>query len=153
MTNYVPKGTKGTPLTKLLRQLRIPYDALDLSPQNCSKFTSPTANSASTTISFFRAKSPRLPRQIDGFLALAEEVRASTPLISALYPPPPAQPNAASHLRFTVGGHDFLPVMYYGSAQEHDMDYGQFAIMFRSLFFEGFARPLGRARDCETPSR
>ena len=33
MTNYVPKGTKGTPLTKLLRQLRMPYDALDLCPQ------------------------------------------------------------------------------------------------------------------------
>ena len=30
MTNFVPKGTKGTPLTKLLRQLRIPYDALSM---------------------------------------------------------------------------------------------------------------------------
>ena len=41
MTNYVPKGTKGTPLTKLLRQLRIPYDAFDLSPQNCSRIQFP----------------------------------------------------------------------------------------------------------------
>ena len=40
----------------------------------------------------------------------------------------------------------FCPVMYYGSAQEHDMDYGQFTIMFRSLFFEGFARPLDGVR-------
>ena len=41
MTNYVPKGSKGTPLTKLLRQLRIPYDALDLSPQNRSRIAFP----------------------------------------------------------------------------------------------------------------
>ena len=41
MTNFVPKGTKGTPLTKLLRQLRIPYDALDLCPQNGSRISSP----------------------------------------------------------------------------------------------------------------
>ena len=40
----------------------------------------------------------------------------------------------------------FCPVMYYGSAQEHDMDYNQFAIMFRSLFFEGFARPFEGVR-------
>ncbi len=40
----------------------------------------------------------------------------------------------------------FCPVMYYGSAEEHDMDYGQFAIMFRSLFFEGFARPFDGVR-------
>ena len=36
--------------------------------------------------------------------------------------------------------------MYYGSATENDMDFGQFAIMFRSLFFEGFARPLNGVR-------
>ena len=37
LTNYVPKGTKGAPLTKLLRQLRIPYEAFDLSEQRQSK--------------------------------------------------------------------------------------------------------------------
>ena len=35
----------------------------------------------------------------------------------------------------------FCPLMFYGSAREHDMDFAQFSIMFRSIFMEGFARP------------
>jgi phytoene dehydrogenase-like protein len=35
----------------------------------------------------------------------------------------------------------FCPLMYYGSAREHDMDVSQFAIMARALYLEGFARP------------
>src|ERR1019366_5509846 len=33
VTNYVPAGVKGTPLGKILRQLRIERDELALSPQ------------------------------------------------------------------------------------------------------------------------
>ena len=40
----------------------------------------------------------------------------------------------------------FCPLMFYGSAREHDMDFGQFSIMFRSIFLEGFARPLAGVR-------
>ncbi len=44
----------------------------------------------------------------------------------------------------------FCPLLFYGSAGEHDMDFGQFCIMFRSIFLEGLARPLaGRAADPE----
>ena len=35
------------------------------------------------------------------------------------------------------------PVMYYGNAEAHDMDYEQFVILFKSLFCEGLARPRG----------
>ena len=35
----------------------------------------------------------------------------------------------------------FCPLMFYGSAREHDMDWGQFSIMFRSIFLEGLGRP------------
>ena len=40
----------------------------------------------------------------------------------------------------------FCPLMWYGNAREHDMDFGQFCIMFRSIFMEGFARPLAGVR-------
>jgi phytoene dehydrogenase-like protein len=40
----------------------------------------------------------------------------------------------------------FAPLMYYGSARQHDMDWGQFCIMFRSIFLEGLARPLAGVR-------
>ena len=38
------------------------------------------------------------------------------------------------------------PLMWYGNAKEHDMDWGQFCIMFRSIFLEGFARPYKGVR-------
>ena len=40
----------------------------------------------------------------------------------------------------------FCPLLFYGSAREHDMDFGQFCIMFRSIFLEGLARPLAGVR-------
>ena len=41
LTNFVPKGTKGRPLTRILRQLRIPYDALELGEQSGSRVDFP----------------------------------------------------------------------------------------------------------------
>ncbi len=38
------------------------------------------------------------------------------------------------------------PLMWYGNAKQHDMDWGQFCIMFRSIFLEGFARPFQGVR-------
>src|SRR5690606_24130967 len=35
----------------------------------------------------------------------------------------------------------FCPLMFYGSALPHDMDFNQFVIMFKSIFKEGFGRP------------
>ena len=40
----------------------------------------------------------------------------------------------------------FCPVMWYGNAREHDMDFGQFSIIFRSIFLEGLARPFRGVR-------
>ncbi len=38
------------------------------------------------------------------------------------------------------------PLMWYGNAREHDMDFGQFSIMFQSIYCEGFARPFKGVR-------
>jgi phytoene dehydrogenase-like protein len=38
------------------------------------------------------------------------------------------------------------PLMWYGNAREDDMDYGQFCIMFRACYLEGFARPYKGVR-------
>ncbi|MCJ7575976.1 MAG: phytoene dehydrogenase, partial [Dehalococcoidia bacterium] len=40
----------------------------------------------------------------------------------------------------------FCPLMFYGNAQENDMEFGQFVIMFKSIFKEGFARPQAGVR-------
>jgi phytoene dehydrogenase-like protein len=148
MTNYVPKGTKGTPLTKLLRQLRIPYEALDLCPQNGSRIHFPGCQLEFTNdFAHFEAEvAHAFPQQIDGFRTLAKEVRNLDAFnLGAI--PSSARKAVQRHISDPLlEDMLFCPVMYYGSAQEHDMDYGQFAIMFRSLFFEGFARPLDGVR-------
>ena len=148
LTNYVPKGTKGTPLTKLLRQLRIPYDALDLCPQYGSRIAFPGCELRfSNDFALLEAEIERsFPAQIDGFRALTEEIRELDAFnLGAV--PASARTAVQRHISDPLlEDMLFCPVMYYGSAQEHDMDYGQFAIMFRSLFFEGFARPLEGVR-------
>src|SRR3990172_3757154 len=40
----------------------------------------------------------------------------------------------------------FCPLLYYGGSREHDMDFAQFCILFRSIFLEGLARPLAGIR-------
>ena len=148
MTNYVPKGSKGTPLTKLLRQLRIPYDALDLCPQNGSRIAFPGAELRfNNDFALFETEVARaFPSQIDGFRALASEVR-DLDAFNLGARPRSARQAVQRHISDSLlEDMLFCPVMYYGSAEEHDMDYGQFAIMFRSLFFEGFARPFDGVR-------
>jgi phytoene dehydrogenase-like protein len=36
----------------------------------------------------------------------------------------------------------FCPILFYGGSRPHDLDFGQFSILFRSIFLEGLARPL-----------
>ena len=143
LTNYVPKGTRGTPLSKLLRQLRIPYDALDLCPQLGSRIAFPGCElQFSNDFDLLESEVARaFPSQIDGFPRSDYEVRSLGRLnLGAI--PTSARTAVQRHISDSVlEDMLFCPVMYYGSAEELDMDYGQFAIMFRSLFFEGFARP------------
>jgi phytoene dehydrogenase-like protein len=148
MTNYMAKGTKGTPLAKLLRQLRIPYDALDLCPQFGSRIQFPTC-ALRFSNDFAQLESEigaAFPAQADGFRALAEEIRTLDAFnLGAGYHS--ARAAVQRHIQDPLlEDMLFCPVMYYGSAGEHDMDYGQFAIMFRSLFFEGFGRPFDGVR-------
>jgi len=148
MTNYVPPGTRGAPLVKLLRQLRIDRDELDLCEQNGSRIAFPEA-SLRFTNDFEILESDvadRFPGQIDGFRALAETVRSFDAFdLSSGWRS--AREGVRRHIDDPLlEDMLFCPIMYYGSAEERDMDFAQFAIMFRSLFFEGFARPFGGVR-------
>jgi phytoene dehydrogenase-like protein len=150
VTNFVPPGVKGTPLGKILRQLRIGRDELNLSPQKGSRvafgprgervlrFTNDFAVLESEVAS-------RFPDQSDGFAKVARFVR-DTPLAGD-----GDGGSARAFLKTLI--HDpvledmiLCPLMFYGSAREDDMDLGQFSIMFRALYLEGFARPLEGVR-------
>jgi phytoene dehydrogenase-like protein len=150
VTNFVPAGVKGTPLGKILRQLRIDREQFALCPQKGSRVAFGPRGEQSLRFSndfgLLEAEvAAAFPAQVDGFRAIAAYVR-ETPLSGG---------GAAFSARAFIREHvrdplleDMIlcPLMFYGSAREDDMDLGQFAIMFRALYLEGFARPLEGVR-------
>lgn len=148
MTNYVPPGTKGTPLGKLLRQLRIDREELALRPQKRSRIAFRDCSIQFTNdFAVLDAEVARcFPHERDGWARLVARVRAhdDTALDAQ---PVSARGLIAEHLRDPLLVDMLLcPLMYYGSAQEQDMEFGQFVTMFKALFLEGFARPLEGVR-------
>jgi phytoene dehydrogenase-like protein len=151
MTNFVPPGVRGTPLGKLLRQLRIERDEFALCPQKQSRVVfgaqGETELRFTNDFAVLEAEvAAKFPPQIDGFRRLAALVRNNGERIfdgSDIMAREVVRRHITDPLLEDML---FCPLMYYGSAQERDMDMAQFAIMFRALFLEGFARPLEGVR-------
>ncbi|MCK5883858.1 MAG: NAD(P)/FAD-dependent oxidoreductase [Bacteriovoracaceae bacterium] len=148
MTNYIKKGEKGRPLNKLLKQLRIPYDSLELSPQNRSRIHFPHhclefTNEIEFLINEIEVK---FPTQVDGFNNLIQFIKNfdETNLANKFTPTRPA---IAEYITEPYLIEMILsPLLIYGSALPNDMDLSQFVIMFKSIYLEGFARPKGGVR-------
>ncbi|HEY3321534.1 MAG TPA: NAD(P)/FAD-dependent oxidoreductase [Planctomycetota bacterium] len=148
VTNFVTKETKAAPLTKLLRQLRIRYDELDLSPQMHSEVRFPTATLRfSNDIALLTEQiASKFPAQVDGFRRLVERLQALE-ATQALDLHAPARQALGEFITEPLLIEMLLcPLMYYGSAWEDDMQFGQMAIMFKSIFCEGFGRPRAGVR-------
>ncbi|MFW6353566.1 MAG: phytoene desaturase family protein [Verrucomicrobiota bacterium] len=148
VTNYVAPGTKGAPLTKLFRQLRIRPEAFQLAPQRGSRVAFPGIDLRfSNEPAFFESEVARaFPAEIDRFRALRAAVLAHDAFDMAAAPLS-AREVVRRHLRDPLLiDMLFCPLCYYGSARENDMDWDQFTIMWRALFEEGFARPLEGVR-------
>jgi len=148
LTNYVPAGTRGAPLTRLLRALRLRHEELRLGPQRHSEIVFPGARLTFTNdVAHLSAEVARLfPAQRDGFARLVEWVRAYE-VREDREPAPSARAVLAEHLSEPLLREMLLlPVLYYGSAREEDVDAQTFAILFRALFLEGLARPAGGIR-------
>jgi phytoene dehydrogenase-like protein len=151
MTNFVRPGVKGTPLTKLLRQLRIEREEFALCEQKQSRVAFGAGGETSlrftNEFSVFESEIARVfPAQIDGFRRLLALVKDYDDVSLGA---------KAESARLAVQQHVtdplledmlFCPVMYYGSATERDMEFGQFVIMFKALFLEGFGRPFEGVR-------
>lgn len=143
MTNYVPADAKGTPLVKLLRQLRIRRDEFDLNPQVGSAILMGGRRLSFTNeFSVLESEVAReFPAQIDGFRKLDTAVREMNEVALDA-----SAGSANDWVRTFITDEAlvdmlFIPLFYYGSARENDMDVPQFAIMWKSLYHEGFARP------------
>ncbi|MFO1452077.1 MAG: NAD(P)/FAD-dependent oxidoreductase [Opitutaceae bacterium] len=146
LTNYVRPGIKGTPLGKLLRQLRIEREAFALCEQKRSRVCFGPRGELSLRFSndFAVLESDvaeRFPSEIDGFRRLVARVKEFDD-VSLNATPVSARVVVGEFLNDPVlVDMIFCPLMYYGSSSPGDMEFGQFVIMFKALFLEGFARP------------
>ncbi len=144
MTNYVPPGVKGTPLTKILRQLRIKRDELDLNPQKGSKIAFPGIDLLfSNNFALLESEvCKKFPAQSDGFQKLLNRIREWDDNVLD-YPDVSAREIVGQCISDPLlADMLFCPLMFYGNARENDMEFGQYVVLFKSLFFEGFARPF-----------
>jgi phytoene dehydrogenase-like protein len=148
MTNYLPPKKGKGPLTKLLRQLRIRFEELDLKPQKQSRIAFPGADLRFTNdFDDFRASvAESFPDQLAGFDALTEKLQAFNEV--DLNPPKLSAREELAKLLSNPTLIDMIltPLMFYGNAEETDMDFAQFAVMWKSIFRSGFARPASGMR-------
>ena len=144
ITNFAEPGTKTGPLSKLLRQLRLRWEDFDLRPQiessiafpNCTlRFTNNFDDLVQQVADYF-------PKQIDNFRRLLNRIDAHDALNLDREVVSGRQVVGEYISDPTLVDMLFCPLMFYGSATPHDMDFNQFVIMFKSIFYEGFGRPF-----------
>jgi phytoene dehydrogenase-like protein len=148
VTNYAPKGARRGPLARLLRQLRMTWDELGLSPQAGSSIAFPGVTLGFTNeFEFFAAEVERsFPGEEQNLRRMVSQL--------ADYDQLGAEGSPLSAREFVGRYIDdpllvemiFCPLLFYGGARERDMDFSQFSIMFRAIFLEGFSRPAAGVR-------
>ena len=146
MTNYAPKGARSTPLGKLLKQLRLSHDDFRLHEQEISaiRFPDKCLHFTNDFELFKQEISEQFPDQIDGFMGLVKKIESFDELSLSTSEWTSSQDILKNHISNRILIDMLLcPLMYYGNASERDMDFYQFVIMFKSIFMEGFAKPLG----------
>lgn len=149
LTNYIEKGEKRKPFSKLLKQLRLKYDDFNLKPQNYSTINFPNKIlKFSNDFEMLRNEVFEVfPNNIDEFNKLVQKVNDYNE-VSLENPEYVSARDVISNFISdeTLTEMILAPLLIYGSAWEHDMDFSQFVIMFKSIYFEGFSRPEGGVR-------
>ncbi len=148
ITNYTPKGAKRGPLARLLRQLRFRWDDFALAPQAGSSIAFPDVQLRfNNEFELFEAEvAAKFPQQKDNLRRLVARLIDYDDLDGELYHRSTREILAETITDPLLCEMILCPIMWYGNAREHDMDFGQFCIMFRSIFLEGFARPFAGVR-------
>src|SRR5580693_3971378 len=138
VTNYAAPGTKTGPLSKVLKQLRLKWEDFGLWPQRFSTVAFPgcTLRFTNDIAILTEQIAERFPREVDGFRRLAARIGAFE--VTGMAPSGlSARSVVGEYLRDRLLTEMlFCPLLFYGSASAHDMDFEQFVIMFRALFVE-----------------
>lgn len=148
MTNYAPKGTRTGPLSRILRHLRLSWDELGLTQQIGSSVAFPGVSlDFSNDFALLESQiAEKFPSQIDGFRKMVSEL-AGYDQLGLVGMETSAKEFVRSHISDPLLTEMiFCPILYYGGSREQDMEFGQFCVMFRAIFLEGFARPYEGVR-------
>jgi len=148
VTNYAAKGDKKGPLAKLLRQLRLAWDDFALAPQLGSMIAFPGVSlEFNNDLRLLESEIARaFPRQGDNFQRLLSQIVDYDDLNQEVFDLSARQILANTITDPLLVEMLLCPAMWYGNAREDDMDWGQFCILFRSLFLEGMGRPYAGIR-------
>lgn len=150
MTNFSRKGEKKGPLAKLLRQLRFRWEDFQLAEQVGSsiRFPDVSLDFANDAEILENEIAKKFPDQIDGFRSLCDSLLDYSDMdASDENFMRSAREVMAEHLSDPLLIEMLLcPLMWYGNARQNDMDFGQFCIMFRACYLEGFGRPFKGVR-------
>lgn len=150
LTNFFQEGERAGPLSRALRALRIPREALELCEQSSSFVAFRVGGDVvrlrfSNHVGLLESEIERaFPGRLDAWRALV----AAVPPYGA---PQARTPGARARLLEILGEPLlsemlFCPPCFYGNAREHEMDWDAYGVLFRSLFLEGLARPAGGIR-------
>jgi phytoene dehydrogenase-like protein len=148
ITNFTPKGARKGPLARLLKQLRFRWEDFALSEQIGSSVRFPGIElQFGNDFELLRSEVYRkFPHQKTAFENLLGRISDYDDLDQASFE------LSARQVLCEVIDEPLLiemllcPLMWYGNAREDDMDFGQFCVMFRSIFLEGLARPRAGVR-------
>jgi phytoene dehydrogenase-like protein len=148
VTNFTEKGARKGPLAKILRQLRFQWEEFALAPQLGSRISFPGMDlNFSNDIEMLRSEiETHFPGQIDGFRKLESMIAGYDQLDQESFERSTRAIMATCISDPLLTEMLLCPLMWYGNAREHDMDWGQFSIMFESIYREGFARPFRGVR-------
>ncbi|MCY2960700.1 MAG: NAD(P)/FAD-dependent oxidoreductase [Planctomycetota bacterium] len=145
LTNFARPESKTAPLSRVLRQLRLRFDDLHLGEQGRSRLhLADVRLDFSNDFALLEAEVARaFPAQRTQFASFVRAVREAEPFTTV-------DPSASGRafLREHLTDEDLvealmLPLCWYGSAREGDVDAYQAIILFRAIFLEGLARPRG----------
>ena len=148
VTNFTEKGTKQGPLARILRQLRCKWEDFALAPQRGSRIAFPGVDLNFTNdLDLLRSEvASAFPNEVDNFENLIAKVVDYDDLDQESFSVSSRQVLADTFQDPLLVEMILCPLMWYGNAAEQDMAWGQFSIMFRSIFMEGFARPFKGVR-------
>jgi phytoene dehydrogenase-like protein len=144
VTNFPSTSSgKTSPLLRACRQLRIPFESLNLHEQSSSRISFGNNhirfnNEFSFFLNEINENFPKEKDRFQNFLQKMQDFDAYSITVPNL--------STRSILKdeFTeplLGEMLLCPTSYYGSAQENDIDFATFTMLFDAIFKQGLARP------------